>query len=703
MTSTLLTTPPLNAPTIKTLPNGLTIVAEQMPVEAVNLNLWINVGSAIESDEINGMAHFLEHMVFKGTRRIKSGEFERLIEERGAITNAATSHDYTHYYITTAPKDFAELVPLQLDVVLNPTIPDDAFERERLVVLEEIRRSEDNPRRRIFRRAFETTFNYLPYRRQVLGPTSVIEQLQPHQMRDFHTQWYQPNAITAVAVGNLPVEQLIEIVSEGFTQEQPFIPNNPKSQIQNPKSKIQNPKSDVAIHWMTRVAQLLREEDLDASSAHLIEAVRLAESLAALRDRPLPGLSELNEATQTVLCFGSHLPMGLIHDKLIVGERLGEVPDETPMVPLQKDLQRLQKRLRMPAAATEKIYELDLRNENDLARSRLLHRLNLLGIRWGETQQTRGTGTFKEKWRVQWQPEFVVKLIEAGIWGNTILDGATAYACDQAQKATELPILTHLLDRVLLADLPDAVSKLMSRLQTEAAVSSDVVHLMEALPSLARILRYGNVRKMDSSVISHVVDGLVTRICIGLVGACSSLDDDAATQMYQRIHQVNGAISLLQNEAYLVSWRQVLIQLSDWQFLHGLLSGYSCRLLLDARVFNTEEAARRMGLVLSTASEPPQAAAWVEGFLKGSGLLLLHDHILWQVLDSWVTQLNEDTFTALLPLLRRTFSTFSPAERRQMGERVRRGESVVVGVEGQELDCDRANGVLPILALILGL
>ncbi|HAG83171.1 MAG TPA: peptidase M16 [Cyanobacteria bacterium UBA12227] len=241
MTSTLLTTPPLNAPTIKTLPNGLTIVAEQMPVEAVNLNLWINVGSAIESDEINGMAHFLEHMVFKGTRRIKSGEFERLIEERGAITNAATSHDYTHYYITTAPKDFAELVPLQLDVVLNPTIPDDAFERERLVVLEEIRRSEDNPRRRIFRRAFETTFNYLPYRRQVLGPTSVIEQLQPHQMRDFHTQWYQPNAITAVAVGNLPVEQLIEIVSEGFTQEQPFIPNNPKSQIQNPKSPPPEP------------------------------------------------------------------------------------------------------------------------------------------------------------------------------------------------------------------------------------------------------------------------------------------------------------------------------------------------------------------------------------------------------------------------------------------------------------------------------
>jgi zinc protease len=216
MTSTLLKTPPLNAPTLKKLPNGLTVVAEQMPVEAVNLNVWINVGSAVESDDINGMAHFLEHMVFKGTPRLQSGEFERLIEERGAVTNAATSQDYTHYYITTAPKDFAELAPLQLDVVLNPSIPDDAFERERLVILEEIRRSEDNPRRRTFQRAIETTFERLPYRRQVLGPTSVIEQLTPQQMRDFHAKWYQPQSITAVAVGNLPVEELIEIVADGF-------------------------------------------------------------------------------------------------------------------------------------------------------------------------------------------------------------------------------------------------------------------------------------------------------------------------------------------------------------------------------------------------------------------------------------------------------------------------------------------------------
>ena len=218
MTSTLRKFPRLNAPTLHKLPNGLTIIAEQMPVEAVNLNLWIKVGSAVEPDAINGMAHFLEHMIFKGTERLASGEFERRIEERGAVTNAATSQDYTHYYITTAPKDFAELAPLQIDVVSNASIPDHAFERERLVVLEEIRRSEDNPQRRTFRRAMETAFDYLPYRRAVLGPESVIAELKPQQMRDFHANWYQPHSITAVAVGNLPVEELIATVAEGFTK-----------------------------------------------------------------------------------------------------------------------------------------------------------------------------------------------------------------------------------------------------------------------------------------------------------------------------------------------------------------------------------------------------------------------------------------------------------------------------------------------------
>ena len=227
MVSTVTKPPLLNTPSISHLSNGLTIIAEQMPIDVVNLNIWLRGGSSLESNDINGMAHFLEHMVFKGTPRLKSGEFEQLIEARGAMTNAATSQEYTHFYITSAPSDFAKLVPLQLDVIFNPSILDEAFERERFVVLEEIRRSQDNPRRRIFYRAMETCFDSLPYRRPVLGPASVVERLIPRQMRDFHQQYYQPTSVTAVAVGNLPVETLRNIVAESF--EQTYSPKTPKS------------------------------------------------------------------------------------------------------------------------------------------------------------------------------------------------------------------------------------------------------------------------------------------------------------------------------------------------------------------------------------------------------------------------------------------------------------------------------------------
>jgi zinc protease len=232
------------SPVVRRLPNGLTIIAEQMPINAVNLSLWLNIGSRVEPDAMNGMAHFLEHMIFKGTPQIDCGEFERLIEERGAVTNAATSQDYTHYYITTAPQDFATLAPLQIELVLNPSLQNDHFDRERPVILEEIRRAQDSPQRRTFYRSMEMSFDTLPYRRPVLGPVEVVEGLSAEQMRAFHHTWYQPSNMTAVAVGNLPVEELIRVVEEGFEQalaRGDRRHSNPELRLQAPPTQLEQP------------------------------------------------------------------------------------------------------------------------------------------------------------------------------------------------------------------------------------------------------------------------------------------------------------------------------------------------------------------------------------------------------------------------------------------------------------------------------
>ena len=160
-----------------------------------------------------------------------------------------------------------------------------------------------------------------------------------------------------------------------------------------------------AIRWAAQTAQLLRAEDLDASSANVIETVRLAEALAALRDRPLPGLEELREATLSVLCQGNELPLRLVHERLEVGELLGEVPAEAPAVPLQRDLEAKQRSLRVKPSSEVKVLDLDLRRDLDRERSRFFHRLRLLELGWGEpVQGGPRAGTFHEEWPPSTRP-----------------------------------------------------------------------------------------------------------------------------------------------------------------------------------------------------------------------------------------------------------------------------------------------------------
>jgi hypothetical protein len=457
--------------------------------------------------------------------------------------------------------------------------------------------------------------------------------------------------------------------------------------------------------WCIAAAHLLRKEGFTASTAQVIDTIRLAEAVAAVRDLPSPGLAELLEAVQATLVDGQVAPMLLIRQKLIVGEAMGAVPAAAPTVPLQQDLTAWQKRLRLPVSETAKNYDLDLRQPIDLGRSHLWHRLLLLEIPWGEQSRvSRAKGTFRENWQVQWQPDMAVQLIEAAVWGNTIAEAAAARAIDLAQRTSELPILTRLVNQVLLADLTAAASEVMARLDSLAALTSDTAVLMEALPALAHALRYGNVRQTDAAMVAQVVAGIVPRICIGLPGACHSLNDEAAEQMYGRLRRVAEAISLLQRDDYRAAWQETVRQLADQANLHGLLAGRCCRLLMEMTADNPAETARRMSLALSTAVEPAQAGAWLEGFLRSSGTVLLHDDALWQIIDQWLVSLPGAAFQAQLPLLRRTFATFATGERRQMWQRARRDASHTARQPTYEqLDMTHVPLALSIAAQLLGI
>ncbi|KQX36382.1 hypothetical protein ASD97_21795 [Streptomyces sp. Root63] len=473
--------------------------------------------------------------------------------------------------------------------------------------------------------------------------------------------------------------------------------------------------------WMTKVAGLLREEDRFVSTAHVIEAVRLAETLAALRGRPLAGLGETTDAVRAVMCEGSDVPLALVRDRLIVGETLGEVPDTAPAVPLQRDLTRSQRTLRLKPEASERELDLDLRKETDAARSRLLHRLRLLDVGWGDPVAGRGsTGTFRESWRLSWEPELHVRVAEAGVWGTTVVTAATAKAESGAVAATALADVTALAEHCLLAGLPDALPVVMKALADRAALDADVGHLADALPALARSLRYGDVRSTDTAALAEVAAGLAERICVGLPPACTGLDADGAEALRRQVEAVHGAIGLLLAGTAPVGglrerWDAVLHKLAARDTVAGIIRGRATRLLLDEGRLAEDEAARLMGLALSPGTPPADAAAWIEGFVggaSGGGMLLVHDERLLGLVDAWLTGVPAEMFTDVLPLLRRTFSAYEPGVRRTLGELVRRGPvpegarrddvGRVPGGFGPGLDRARADAVEPVLRLLIG-
>jgi hypothetical protein len=332
--------------------------------------------------------------------------------------------------------------------------------------------------------------------------------------------------------------------------------------------------------------------------------------------------------------------------------------------------------------------------------------LNILRVPWGRLQdnQMQRASTFHEIWTLQWKPELAVSVMEAARWGNTVEEAAAAFAGDRADNSKALDELTAMLDDVMLADLPRAVDRVIRRVQELSAVASDVAHLMDALPPLARVLRYGNVRKSDAALVEPVVSGLLARIAAGLLPACGSLDDDAAAAMRDRIDAVNSALATLGRDDLLDDWTGALRKLGD-AAIHGLVAGRAWRLLLDRGSEAPESAATRLSLALSTGNDPEKASAWLEGFLGGSGMVLVHDERLLGIVDRWVTSLTRDIFERICPIVRRTFSTYEKPERRAIGEKLRRGTTGPgPGAAASDDDYDAERGALvePVLRLILG-
>lgn len=234
------------------LNDGQTVIIKEVhdnPI--VIIDTWIKTGSINETDQNSGVAHFLEHLFFKGTTKHPTNEFDKILESKGAITNAATSKDYTHYYVLLPSKDVELAMELHADMLLHPLIPRKELEKERKVVLEEIAKDNDEPSNILYKNMNSILYKEHPYKREVIGKKEIIETIPREQILSFYDKWYNPQNMVTIIVGDINTDKALELVEKNFK------PKNVQCAQKTPITKYKMDKKPIK---QTQIKKALKVE-----------------------------------------------------------------------------------------------------------------------------------------------------------------------------------------------------------------------------------------------------------------------------------------------------------------------------------------------------------------------------------------------------------------------------------------------------------
>lgn len=450
----------------------------------------------------------------------------------------------------------------------------------------------------------------------------------------------------------------------------------------------------VTIDWLSQFAQALRQAGYDASSAQIIDAVQLVQSLLQLRGRRIPDLDDLFEVIQSVLHHGLEIPQPILA-QLLEDEKLGQVPEEYIVLPIQQDFLKQVKHFRLKLEAPHRDITLDLREPFDLAKSQFLHCVKLLGVAWAElSSHSTGQGNFKEIWTLSWQPESSLYLNEMSIWGNSLALASQNFIEDKIKSCEDVADIARLIEQILLSGLDHTLALALKKLDDLSTVHQDPAVILETLKPLIVAIRYGSVRQLSTAHLLTVVQHLSIRLLISLPGYCLQLNAEMAQHFARQLQQLYEQLIQLDQADLLQLWQNTLNQLLQQEQMQGYLHGYCVRLAREQQLIDAQQCQNFLSRALSVGQTVDYSAAWFEGFLTHQALLLIHEASLWQIVDQWIAQLEDAQFIELLPILARTASSFSPAEAQQLIQKVAQPQQNQSTNEISRLDIGRAKTVL---------
>ncbi|MCI8408008.1 MAG: hypothetical protein HFJ09_01885 [Lachnospiraceae bacterium] len=447
------------------------------------------------------------------------------------------------------------------------------------------------------------------------------------------------------------------------------------------KNRIAGKQKDAAAQYLTLLAKFQREKGYGTSSAEVIEALRLSNALAGMRNGTNPSLEDLRDAAITCMGHGSFGEISLGCAATEIGTKIGYLPKGVVCTSVQEDFQRQLKDLKLERYLSPQMEELELDlRENlrvkseksaflDLNRSFFLHRMRVLGIHFCKTLvRQQDNATWAELWALQWNPEVEIEIVEASLKGDTILQAAQLELSTRLNHTENLGQAARILSEAFLCGIPKVVDTAVLVVQNMAADCTAVMDIGNTLGILSSIMRFGNLRRLETSSFIPLMEALFLRFCLG-IGNEAVCDNSAADGMITAMEKVNAACLSHEflNEK---QWITLLGELADRDDINMKISGFSAAILTERGNFTNEVLAELISRRLSKGTPSSDGAGWFEGLSLKNRRSLISRLSLWEKLFEYVSGLDEEEFKPALVCLRRTFSVFSPSEKADIAENI---------------------------------
>ena len=433
--------------------------------------------------------------------------------------------------------------------------------------------------------------------------------------------------------------------------------------------------------YLSKIAEYQRENGNMISSAQIIEAVHLATSLANLHDGKIPTLKDIKDAAITCMAHGSYSELVLAMANVEVGKKIGSIPKEAIQTSIQSDFYNLLKELKLEKyrslTATE--IKLDLREKlrvqseklafMDLERSFFFHKLRVLNISFAKLIGNRQENTtWAEEWILQWKPETEIEIVETILKGDTI-EFATAFELMQRiEGGKTLSEMAEIVKDAFYCGMPKALEKAFQALQNFITGDVPIDETAKTMSTLSLMLRYGDIRKLDTKVLIPILEQLFLRVCL-ILPSESFCDNNAAVELAKSIIIMH---TVVENHDFLdrERWYSLLLEISKRDDLNTKISGLAMAILLEAGKIDNEVLGKEVEKRLSKGVPADLGATWFEGLSMKNHYTLIARLGLWEKLQNYISNLDEEEFKRALLFLRRAFADFTSNEKHDIAENI---------------------------------